>query len=218
MNESPIYIIDFEGSKHTGILEYGLVIIEDNKISETQTQLFRPLKEIPSKETDLHNIRYQDVKNEPSFGEFINFFCQIRKNGPFCAHHAVIENNFLKQYAPYPGNVPDFISDNTVYSWGPWIDTLKLYKYFYPNLESYKLLELISLFQLNNELQIISDYYCPENRKKAHCALFDALASSLLLKHLLSLADFQTNKLEKLIILSASSSYSRSKLNQLLLP
>jgi DNA polymerase III epsilon subunit-like protein len=43
---------------------------------------------------------------------------------------------------------------------------------------------LVDRFGLRQELQSVGDKHCPPDRCKPHCALFDALASALLLLRL----------------------------------
>ena len=71
------------------------------------------------------------------------------------------------------------------------MDTLSLYRSVYPGLESYGLGELVDYFGLNDPLRDLALKYCPERRRKAHCALYDALASSLLLLFLESLEEMR---------------------------
>jgi hypothetical protein len=45
---------------------------------------------------------------------------------------------------------------------------------------------LVKEFMLQDDLDNLAGKHCPSNRRKAHCALYDALASSLLLVRLAS--------------------------------
>ena len=90
-------------------------------------------------------------------------------------------------------------------SWGPWLDTLSIYRRLYPDLDSYQLNALIDLFQLAEPLNQLAQEYCPKERIRYHCALYDALASALLLFRLYSLSELKGLSLFQLFTLSASS-------------
>jgi DNA polymerase-3 subunit epsilon len=68
--------------------------------------------------------------------------------------------------------------------WGPWLDTRRIYEKLYPALPSYQLMELVRAFALENELSALTAAHCPAQRRRPHCALFDALAAVLLLSRL----------------------------------
>jgi DNA polymerase-3 subunit epsilon len=115
------------------------------------------------------------------YGKFVDF----RRHGVYAAHNRHAENGFLKSTWALPPAVPDWRNGSgTAQEWGPWIDTLTLYRALYPGLEGYGLGELVDRFGLRHELQSVADKHCPPNRCKPHCALFDALASALLLLRL----------------------------------
>ena len=111
----------------------------------------------------------------------------MRQTGPLCAHNASVEDALLRSLWSYPRQSPDFTeATKSVASWGPWLDTLHIYRQLYPQLESYKLQDLIDLFDLKPELEDKAKLYCPVNRMGFHCALYDALACALLLLRLFS--------------------------------
>ena len=90
-------------------------------------------------------------------------------------------------------------------SWGPWLDTLSIYRRLYPDLDNYQLNTLISLFKLEESLNQLAQEYCPKERIRYHCALYDALACALLLQRLFSLEELKGLSLFQLFTLSASS-------------
>lgn len=202
MMDVPIYVIDFEGSRESGIVEYGVVSLFDEQIQDTYTGLCRPLGVISGKESNIHFIKNQDVEDKKLFEDQVEFFYDLRKKGVFCAHNSWVENGLLKRHRPYPGQVPDFLNGSSLKTWGPWLDTLPLFRYFYPQLDSYKLMDLVEVFGLKAILDEFSMKYCPELRRKPHCALYDALGSALLLQHLLELDYFKVSCLEKLFLYS----------------
>lgn len=66
-----------------------------------------------------------------------------------------------------------------MHQFGPWIDTLRIARKVWPGCASYALEDLIVLLGLKPKV----DALC--FGKAAHDALFDAVASAMLLEHLL---------------------------------
>ena len=173
-----LYVIDFEGNKRLGVWEYGIVTL--------------------SNFADIIECKYVPCK-----GEFSNksgeFFAK-RKKGLFCSHSMATEDGLLRHYWASPGKVPLFYRPGDTLRWGPWIDTKMIYRKLFPGLLGYELHQLVDIFGLHELLDVYAARYCPVDARKFHSALFDALAASLLLKHL---TKFYTNiSLEKLVLLS----------------
>ena len=155
MEDFVIYAIDFEGSLQTGILEYGIVGISvQHGIFLTETNLCKNKTSIPSTESHCHHLSENELTTQVDFSHYISRFLSFRSKGFFCAHNASFENT--------------------------WIDTYFLYKKFFKK-NSYVLNDLIHFFQLDDVLEQLGRKFCPPDRKNFHCALFDALACSLLL-------------------------------------
>lgn len=204
----PISIIDFEGSPRSGVLEYGVVILKHGKIEKCYSRLCAAKGRIGRDEWAVHKISSSDLKTALPFSEEWELFADLRQSGPFCAHNACVENSFLRAQWPYPRTSPDFTSNSEppyleVADWGPWLDTLPMYKKCYPSLESYKLERLIDVFDLSDPLAQLGRRHCPDGRNRYHCALFDALASTLLLQHVLKA--MESTSLAKLMALSGHS-------------
>ena len=188
----PIHVIDFEGNRECGIVEFGVVTLLNGEISEARTRLCRAQGKIRPEEAKLHGIRGRDTLVFEPFSMEWEYFKTLRQNGPFAAHYASIENRLIKQVWPYPPYSPDFLSkDQMVADWGLWVDTCVLYCKLFPQLESHKLMDLIEVFELDSELDRIAILYCPKKRAKFHCALYDALASMLLIRHISGLPGFE---------------------------
>lgn len=203
------HIIDFEGTLSSGILEYGVVTLQNWKIVHLQTRFCKPIGEIDPADIRLHGITRKETENALPFADDWEYFASLRETGTLVAHCASVENNFLKSIWPYARKSPDFINPGkSVNTWGPWIDTCQLYRTLYPQFKSHKLNDLIKTFDLQNLLSEFVKEHCPKGRQKPHCALHDALASALLLMQLKELT------LEKLLIFSASNE-QRQNLNQI---
>ncbi len=85
---------------------------------------------------------------------------------PLCAHNVATEKKFTRLMAP-------------MHRFGVWIDTLKIARKVWPGCASYALDDLVVMLDLKNK----ADQICPG--KEAHDALYDSVASALLLEHLI---------------------------------
>jgi len=181
-NEVPIHVIDFEGHRDYGIVEYGVVTLLGGGLSEAETRLCRASRNLRPEEVRLHGISHHDTADFPPFTDEWSRFSGLRQTGVLGAHHASFENFLLKSVWPYPNFSPDFLSvGKSVADWGPWVDTRVLYESKYPDLPSYRLSDLVVAFELSRWLDDLTRRYCPPDRSRYHCALYDALACSVLL-------------------------------------
>lgn len=85
---------------------------------------------------------------------------------PLCAHNVGTEKKFLRAMAP-------------MHRFGPWIDTLKVARKVWPGQPSYALDDLIVGLGLKPRVFAL----CPQHA--AHDALYDAVASAVLVEYLL---------------------------------
>jgi len=212
---TPIHVIDFEGSRKTGVLEYGVTTLHNGEIQSTHTRLCASKGEIPDTDIRQHGIEETDLKGTQPFDAEWNLFNQFRQSGIFCAHAARVEHLFLKNTWPHPAAAPAWLeTEKTINNWGPWIDTLELYRTIFPDAKSHKLMELINLFSLDSELNKHTKEHCPQTRKRPHCALFDSLASALLLLKLGNTPGFEELTTQWLLQYSAASSEARQATQQ----
>jgi DNA polymerase III epsilon subunit-like protein len=210
--DTPIHVIDFEGSRATGVLEYGVATLHRGDVASVKTGICSPLGRIPEAETRIHGISHANTTGKTPFACEQELFMDLRSSGPFCAHNASFEHHLLKAVWPYPRMSPDFANPGkSVASWGPWIDTLRLYELAFPMLADHSLGALLETFGLAEQLDIISADYCPPARRHFHCALYDALGSAMLLQHLGSLDGFEDLTLDWLMIHSQSQDENASQ-------
>jgi len=215
MFTTPIHVIDFEGSRQSGIVEYGVVTVSGDRIESTSTRLCAPVGTISDLDRRQHGISEAATAGEMPFQAEWSLFADLRDSGPFCAHNAAVEDGFLRQVWAYPRNAPDFSDEGRLTpSWGPWLDTLYLYRRIYPGLQSYKLADLVQLFDLEAQLEQVARVHCPEGRGRYHSALYDALASALLLLRLYEVPELGEISLRWLILQSAASSAARESMGQ----
>lgn len=202
--ESTLTVLDFEGNTTSGILEYGLVSLHKGKVQRTQTRLCRPTGAIRPEDTAVHGLDVGMTARAEPFAADWEIFCQAREAGPLAAHFASTENALLKQTWPYPRHAPDFFGlGQMVSEWGPWVDTGKMIPALFTNITSAKLDTLLAAFQLQEQLDSLAGDHCPPDRRHYHCALYDALASAVLLINLESYPEFRGRSLPWLLEFSA---------------
>jgi DNA polymerase-3 subunit epsilon len=181
----PIFFVDFEGNRTSGIVEFGVVTVHGGAVVEARTRLCRPRGRVEPDETAVHGLTEPQLAAESPFAEEWEYFAALRERGPLAAHYAGVENSLLKAVWPYPRSSPDFARPGEqLCEWGPWIDTARLYGQIYPSLESGRLESLVEAAELRPELEAAARRYCPPDRRHYHAALYDALAGALLLNRL----------------------------------
>ena len=215
MWEVPVHVIDFEGSRRSGIVEYGIVTLKEGAISKTTTRLCAPTGDMHAREIQQHGITERMAESMEPFSADWNTFADLRMAGPLCAHNAGFEAALLEAVWACPRSSPDFSNPGkSVAEWGPWLDTLQMYRRLYPNLERHNLGDLIEVFNLQAALDGYAENYCPLKRRRFHCALYDALASACLLLRLLEEPTLKALNLPWLLRQSAASESTRDAMNQ----
>ena len=183
--EQPIYFVDFEGSRTSGILEFGVAEVFLGVIPRTRTRLCRATGQIRPEDAAVHGLQETMLAGAAPFADEWEYFAGLRERGPLAAHYAGVENGLLKSVWPYPRNSPDFARQGqSTIEWGPWIDSARLYAQFYPQFESGGLESLVTASGLQAELDALAQVHCPPERRRYHAALYDALAGALLLASL----------------------------------
>lgn len=211
----PIHFVDFEGSLSTGILEYGVVTLQDGGVVAVHTRLCRPAGRIRAEDTAVHGLGEPALAGCAPFAEEFDLFAGFRATGPLAAHFAGAENSLLKSVWPYGRAAPDFARPGqTTQEWGPWIDTGALYRQFFPQLETLRLADLVATCGLQSELDGLAAKYCPADRNAYHAAPYDALAGALLLGSLARESQLAKLTLPQLLALSTRDGGKRDELQQ----
>lgn len=153
-----ILTLDFEGSLKNGIREIGAITSINEKIIGTEEKVI-------SKNQTCTNILIGMLRDRPQL---------------FASHNVQTEKNLLKKYLPYSKENKQ--SKNIL--WGPWIDTMEVYKILYPQIDQYDLSYLTNLFVKKESLKI-GPQYCKEGKISHHNALYDALCTFLLLRRII---------------------------------
>jgi DNA polymerase III epsilon subunit-like protein len=205
--EQPIYFVDFEGSRNSGILEYGVATVLGGQVIESRTRLCAATGRVRAEDVLVHGLREADVAGAQPFADEWDVFADLRERGPLAAHYAGVENALIKSVWPYPRNSPDFARPGErLIDWGPWVDTGAIYAQLYPKLPSGRLESLVAACGLQPELDALAATHCPAGRGHYHAALYDALAGALLLASLArdpALAQLSTMQLLALSTLDA---------------
>lgn len=213
--EIPIHVVDFEGSRSSGILEYGVVTLRAGEVAESRTRLCRPVGAVEEMDIAVHRIRPAMAQAFPFFSDDWPLFSELRRTGPLAAHFAGAENHLIKSVWPYPAASPDFAwPGREMNEWGPWIDTGRLYANLFPDLESANLETLIATFACQEELDRLAAEHCPSERCVYHSALYDALAAAVLLLKLLERPAFAEVSLAWLLENSCGSRPARDRISQ----
>lgn len=214
-DQKPIYVIDFEGSVNSGIVEYGIVSLLGCQIEKVETRICCPSKRIAQTEQEAHGISNEEARGAAPFSDEWERFAAMRERGPLAAHFASAENSMLKSVFPYPRVSKNWARPGeTIADWGPWLDTGGLYKSLAKNGEGLNLQFLVEKYDLQEELDELAASLCPENRRKYHCALYDAIASALLL--MIYCQDVRAGKvdIQQLAILSKTCAEQKQSASQ----
>lgn len=182
MLDPAIHVLDFEGHRDYGVIEYGIVTIENRRITAVQQGLCEAIGEIHPSETRLHGLRRGDTLGFPPFSALRDDFLDLRSGGILAAHHASTEEGLLKLHWPFPRFSPDWLrpGEQTA-EWSPWLDSWRLAEALCPQLSEHKLQAVVEALELQDTLTQMAAGALPANRQRYHCAGYDALASALLL-------------------------------------
>jgi len=158
-SELTFLVVDVEGNGHKPheIIELASVPIRSGSIQNDANQwLFRPIKSVTQRATDLHGITNEVLANKPTFQELAPTIHSALGDEILIGHNVHIDYQLIKKQIP---------------QWEPLLvlDTIKLAKAVAPTLKSYALSSLISEF-------IMSDLP-PGSR---HRAMYDAVATAKL--------------------------------------
>ena len=78
------------------IIELGIIIYEDGKITQTYDQLFSCNKYVPKYIQNLTGIKNSDLKNKPLFSDQAQTIFSLLEDSVFVAHNVSYDYNFLK--------------------------------------------------------------------------------------------------------------------------
>ncbi len=178
-----LHIIDFEGNPRYGVVEYGVVTLTASGIESCLGGLCAPCGDIPPADTRVHGIDRAMADGRPLFSTHFDRFVDLRRSGVFCAHNASVEHNLLKATWAYPPFVPGWSDEGAeVADWGPWLCTLQLARAVIPDAPSHSLESLAYGGPLRERIEKIAREHCAAGRGRPHCALYDAIATTVWLE------------------------------------
>ncbi len=113
-----------------------------------------------------HGMLREEIAQAPTPQELWPKVMHRLTEYPLCAHNVATEKKFIRAMAP-------------MHQFGVWIDTLRIARKVWPGCSSYALGDLMVLLNLKCRVEVLC------SGREAHDALYDAVASAMLLEHLL---------------------------------
>jgi DNA polymerase III subunit epsilon len=175
ISETTITVLDYES---TGSVrgypnepwQIGMVALIGGRVA-ADTQFESLLRVDPNRPFNphapgRHALLRREIAEAPAMLELWPDLQPRLMGRPLCAHNVATEKKFTREAAP-------------MHRFGPWMDTLKVARKAWPGLSSYALSDLIAALGLTSAI----DTLCPG--RSAHDALYDAVASAMLLQYLL---------------------------------
>ncbi|ENH97316.1 bifunctional ATP-dependent DNA helicase/DNA polymerase III subunit epsilon [Gracilibacillus halophilus YIM-C55.5] len=140
-------IIDIETTGHTPakgdrIIEIGLVLVENSKITQEYNQLIHPGKIIPPFITELTNIRQEDVEHQPFFEMIADTLLSYCKDATIVAHNIDFDLPFINAELEQIGR--EMLTN-------PVLDTVEFARIFFPQAPSYRLNDLASYLAIQHQ-------------------------------------------------------------------
>jgi len=175
ISDTEITVLDYESTGSlTGYAnepwQIGMVSLKAGKVDSNS--MFESLLQVDANRPfnphapGRHTVLRDKISEAPTQHELWPQIKHRLSNLPLCAHNVATEKKFTRAAAP-------------MHKFGPWIDTLRISRKVWPGCASYALEELIVTLDLKHRVETL----CPNRR--AHDALYDAVASAMLLEHLM---------------------------------
>lgn len=140
-------VIDLETTGHSPvkedrIIEVGIVVIENNEITDSYSTLLNPKISIPPFISNLTGIVDKDVADAPQFHEKAEEIINLFHESYLIAHNVPFDLGFLNSELENNGMFP---LEN------PVLDTVELARILYPKAPSYKLSQLSEYLDINHD-------------------------------------------------------------------
>ena len=124
------------------IVEIGVVKVRDGKVLGEKSWLINPKRYIPYYVQNVHNIISDMVKDCPTFAEVYPEFLEFIDGSVLIAHNAPFDIRFIaaeaeRNHMPAPKNAV--------------LDSLTLFRTWYPNLPSHRVEDLINFFDISTD-------------------------------------------------------------------
>ncbi len=138
-------VIDIEttggSAKREKIIEIAIIIFDGEKIIDSFESLINPQRSIPPFITSITGITNEMVKDAPKFYEIAKKIVDITEDCIFVAHNSRFDFGFIRL---------EFQELGYTYS-RKQLDTVKLFRRFFPGLKSYALGNLIQHFGIQTD-------------------------------------------------------------------
>ncbi|HLR40899.1 MAG TPA: ATP-dependent DNA helicase DinG [Virgibacillus sp.] len=150
-------VIDLETTGHSPttddkIIEVGLVVVENDTITDEYSTLLNPNKPIPPFISNLTGICDQDVKDAPVFKEKAQEIVAMFDDSFLIAHNVPFDYGFLNA---------ELANNGLQQLTNPVLDTVELARILYPKAPSYKLGQLAEYLGIHHDdpHRALSDAY-----------------------------------------------------------
>ena len=182
-------VIDFESTGHVKGLpnepwQIGMVRVSGGAVVEGDEGCFETLlrtgdRPFHPQAPGRHDELREQIALSPTLHEIWPDIVRTWLARPLVAHNVGTEKSILRAAAP-------------LHPFGPWVDTLRILRHAYPDMESHGLGEAIGILGLESRVGGLAP------GRAAHDALFDAYACAVVLEHILSLPGWQDVSLRAL--------------------
>ena len=145
--------------------------LNDNSLSDTWMSYIHTDKKITWAAQQVHVTTKEQLRDAP---KLMLLWPQIKSrllNNIVVAHGHGTEKRFLRAFPAH--------------GFGPWVDTLHLTRAAYPELSDYSLGSICSSLQLVDEISNLAQTAAPHKTITWHDALYDSIASIIILKHII---------------------------------
>lgn len=124
------------------LVEIGAVKVLDGKVLGEKTWLINPQRYIPGYVQNVHHITPEMVKDKPTFAQIYPEFLEFIDGAVLIAHNAPFDIRFVAAEAAR-NNMP--APKNGV------LDSLALFRTWYPELKNHRVSDLIDLFGISTD-------------------------------------------------------------------
>jgi DNA polymerase-3 subunit epsilon len=147
-------------------VQIGIASRENGQLRILLDSYLKPTRPVTWAAQSVHGIGDRELASAPRFVDLWPALKDCLRDRWIVAHGAGTERRFLRTFP--------------LHGFGPWVDTLRLARHFFPGCGSYALGDLIGLFGLQSHLE--------RPGFRWHDAASDAAACLVLLEHILDTA------------------------------
>ena len=151
--------------------------LNHTSLSDTWMSYIHTDKKITWAAQQVHGITKEQLRDAP---KLILLWPQIKRrllSNIVVAHGHGTEKRFLRAFPAH--------------GFGPWVDTLHLTRAAYPELSDYSLSSICTSLELVNEISSLAQTASPDKTITWHDALYDSIASIVVLRHIIQTFSLQ---------------------------